>query len=154
MAAANTLPAREVAALVPMLRLFGALGLEANERTRRRPCPLHGGSNPTTFAWRDDGRWHCFSCDAGGDKISLVRAVRKCSFREALDFLAALAGIEYKPGIVSREAIEQERLTREREAEDVETLLALEFSEWRAAQDEVLRLETIRRNAGERLDAI
>lgn len=33
---------REIAALVPMARLLETLGFEANERTRRCTCILHG----------------------------------------------------------------------------------------------------------------
>lgn len=146
--------AREISALVAMPRLLAALGFAVNERTRRGPCLLHSGSNPTAFSWRDDGRWHCFSCGASGDRIALVQATQQCGFREAVEFLAALAGVEFKPGIASREAIEHQKLIREREAADADALLGLEFSAWRQARDEVLRLEATRRNAGKRLDAI
>jgi hypothetical protein len=145
---------RAVTELVPMPRLLSELGFAVNERTRREPCLLHGGSNPSAFAWTEAGLWKCHSCGAGGDRIALVRAVRRCSFREAVEFLAVLAGVEYKPGLVSRETIERQRQLREREAAEADSLLAREFAAWRGAQDEVLRLEMNRRNAGERLDAI
>jgi hypothetical protein len=154
MAAANPVLAREIAALVPVPRLLEALGFAVNERTRRAPCPIHSGKNPTAFAWREDGRWHCFSCSAGGDRIALVRAVRQCGFSQAVQFLAALAGVEYKPGIVSREIIEQQKRISEREASEADALLRLEFAAWRTAQVVVLQLEAIRRNAGRRLDTI
>jgi hypothetical protein len=146
--------AREIAALVPVPRLLESLGFAVNERTRRAPCLLHSGSNPTAFAWRDDGRWHCFSCGAGGDKITLVRAIRRCSFREATEFLAALAGVKDAPSPMSREAIEHQKLIREREEGEADALLGLEFSAWRNARDELLQLEAVRRNAGKRLDAL
>src|SRR5712691_2912375 len=88
--------AREIAVLVPTAQLLAALGFDVNERTRRCACILHGGANPTAFSWREDGRWHCFSCGRGGDRIALVRAVCGCSFREAVTFLAQLAGVEYR----------------------------------------------------------
>ncbi len=145
---------REIAALVSMARLLESLGFVVNERTRRTSCLLHSGSNPTAFSWREDGRWYCFSCGAGGDRIALVKAVRQCSFREAIEFLAVLAGVEYKPGLVSRETIERQERLRERDAAEADSLLAKEFVAWREAQETVLRLEAIRRNAGKRLDAI
>ena len=82
---------RQIAALVAMPRLLAELGFAVNERTRRAPCLLHSGSNPTAFAWREDGRWHCFSCGEGGDRIALVRAARRCSFREAVEFLSGVS---------------------------------------------------------------
>jgi hypothetical protein len=145
---------REVTVLVRMARLLCELGFEVNERTRRARCLLHSGSNATSFSWRDDGRWHCFSCGAGGDKIALVRAVRQCSFLDAVGFLGALAGVECKLDTVSRADIEIQKELRDRETAEADVLLELEFSEWRTAQDDVLRLEAIRRNAGKRLDAI
>jgi hypothetical protein len=84
--------AREISELVPMPRLLFALGFFVHDRTRRCPCLLHGGRNVSAFCWRPNGRWICFSCGAAGDRIDLVRKVRSCSFREAVSFLAQLAG--------------------------------------------------------------
>lgn len=123
------MPVDEVAGLVPMPELLRALGFEANERTRRCACILHGGSNPSAFAWLADGRWHCHSCGAGGDKIALVRAMRQCSFRDAVGFLAALAGVDHHPAKPSRAEVERARDRRER----------AENAAWRI-RDEVLRL--------------
>lgn len=104
--------AREISALVAMPRLLVALGFAVSERTRRGACRVHGGRNPSAFSWRHDGRWYCFSCGAGGDKIALVRAVRKCSFREAVALLAALAGVEFRSFRMSRKEIAQTRWRR------------------------------------------
>jgi hypothetical protein len=94
--------AREISALVAMPDLLAGLGFGVNERTRRASCVLHSGSNPTAFSWRENGRWHCFSCGAGGDRIALVRAAKRCSFREAVEFLAGLAGVQFHSRPVSR----------------------------------------------------
>lgn len=126
---------REIAALLPMSRLLVVLGFQVNERARRCACILHGGANPSAFAWSDDGRWHCFSCGNGGDRIELVRSVRQCGFREALAFLATLAGVELEQGNFSRADIE--RLRQERQAEEraayllaeTEHILLLELGE-------------------------
>jgi len=137
-----------------MTILLRNLGFDVNERTRRASCLLHGGSNPTAFVWREDGFWRCFSCGMSGDRIALVRARQRCGFRDAVEFLATLADVEYKPGLASREEIERQRQLREREAAEADALLGLEFAAWRDARDEVLQLEAIRRNAENRLDAI
>jgi hypothetical protein len=108
--------AREIAALVPPALLLSTLGFEVSERTRRCACILHGGSNRTAFSWHEDGRWHCFSCGAGGDRIALVRATRRCSFPEALHFLAALAGVEFRLRRLSRREIGRTRRLQERAA--------------------------------------
>jgi len=108
--------ALEIAALVEIPQLLRTLGFEANERTRRCACVLHGGSNPTAFAWREDGHWRCFSCGLGGDRIELVCRVRGCGFREAVHFLAQLAGVEYRPDKLSRHQLGLVRHRRERAA--------------------------------------
>ncbi len=147
-----TLSPREIAALLPMPELLVALGFVVNERTHRAPCWLHAGQNPTAFSWRDDGRWHCFSCGLGGGKIGLVRAAKNCGFREAVKFLAALAGVQ--PGRVSGQQIPREKRERAALENDARTLLTIEKRAWREAQDVVLSLEKIRRDAGRRLKEI
>jgi hypothetical protein len=120
---------REIARLVPVPRLLEALGFAFKERTHRCACVLHRGSNPTAFSWREDGLWYCHSCRAGGDKIALIRAVRQCGFREAVRFLAALAGVEYQFQRASQHEIEKSKLRRAR----------AELAAWRIA-DEIGRL--------------
>lgn len=121
--------ARRIAEMVPMPRLLQSLGFRVNERTRRCPCLIHGGANPTALAWMASGLWRCHSCGAGGDRITLVRAVRSCGFRDAIEFLAALAGVEYQSGKLSRAQTERARALRDR----------AEQAAWRI-RDEILRL--------------
>jgi hypothetical protein len=145
---------QEISDLVGMLALLLALGFEANERTHRAPCILHSGSNPTAFSWRDDGRWHCFSCGLGGDKIALVRTVRRCTFREAIDFLATLSGIEYQPSRISAREIERTKSARAQAENNARALVDAEFSVWREARDHLHSLLALRRNAAARILAI
>ena len=116
---------REIAELVPMAQLLAELGFAVSERTRRAPCLLHGGSNPTAFSWTEAGLWRCHSCGKGGDKITLIRAVRNCGFREAVEFLAALAGVEFRLRRASGPEIVQARRRRAR----------AEQAAWRVADD-------------------
>jgi CHC2 zinc finger len=138
---------REVTDLVDMPTLLRELGFDVNERTHRAPCILHSGSNPTAFSWTDDGRWHCFSCELGGDKIALVRAVRQCSFREAMEFLATMAGAEYRPSRISAHEIERARMMRAQAESNARALASLEVSAWRDAQNNLHSLLALRRNA-------
>jgi hypothetical protein len=126
---------RDIAALVSMPQVLRALGFEANERTRRCACILHGGSNRSAFSWTETGLWKCHSCGAGGDRVSLVRAVRSCGFREALEFLGHLASVEYSPRLVSCRDIERARISHER----------AEKAAWRV-RDEIVRLRAYYRD--------
>jgi hypothetical protein len=142
---------REVAALAPMARLLEALGLEVNERSRRCACLLHAGSNRTAFSWREDGLWHCFSCGAGGDRVALVQAVRRCGFVEAVKFLAALAGVEYRGRRVSRRQLARMHARRERaEAAGWAIRDALVSFESKCARALIL-VERLQRAIGQRL---
>jgi CHC2 zinc finger len=94
--------AQRVSESVPMLRLLTTLGFRASDRTHRVACVLHGGANPSSLSWREDGRWHCFACGRGGDRIALVRFIRHCGFRQAVSYLAEIGGVEYTPNLVSR----------------------------------------------------
>jgi phage/plasmid primase-like uncharacterized protein len=134
---------REIATLVSVPELLRNLGFEVNERARRARCLLHSGSNPTAFAWREDGRWHCFVCGKGGDRIALVIAVRQCSFRDAVAYLAQLAGVEFRARSVSRREIEHRQQRRER----------AERAAWRIA-DEIGRLRGYYTDALHRTDRL
>jgi hypothetical protein len=136
---------QEIAHMVSMPLLLDALGIPVNERTRRCACVVHGGSNPFAFSWCEDGRWHCHSCGAGGDRITLVRAVRNCDFHAALEFLGLLIGVQYSPRPVSRREIACARASRER----------TQAAAWQV-RDEVLRLRSYYRDGlhrSERLTA-
>ena len=140
--------AREIAELVPMPELLAALGFTVNTRTRRCACILHGGANLTAFSWREDGLWHCHSCGAGGDRIALVRAARRCSFREAVAFLAALAGVELREDKPSRAEIEQARQEREAEERAARLLAETEHDLLLELAGQLDSLRQLRRKAG------
>jgi CHC2-type zinc finger protein len=135
--------AHELAGLVPMPGVLRALGFEVNERTRRCACLLHGGSNRSAFSWTEGGLWKCHSCGAGGDRIALIRTVRNCGFREALEFLGRLAGVQYSPRQISRCEIERAKNNRER----------AENAAWRV-RDEVVRLRSFYRDGLHRAERL
>ncbi len=148
--------AKDVAALVRMPDLLDSLGIQVNARTRRASCLLHNGSNPSAFSWRDDGVWFCFTCGKGGDKLTLVQAVRRCSFLYALHFLAALAGVEWaalNTAEVRRQLTEAKRKAG-RVKSATKKLQSLERDLLQTAREEVLSLHKLRRNAGARLTAM
>ncbi|EHQ29748.1 DNA primase [Mucilaginibacter paludis DSM 18603] len=52
------------------------------------PCPLHGGTGATFTVSPDKQVYKCFKGGSGGNAIKLVMNVQKCSFPEAVVFLA------------------------------------------------------------------
>src|SRR5271154_1666078 len=56
-------------------------------------CPFHGEKTPSFSVNAEDGLYYCFGCQVSGDAISFVRAMEGCDFVEAVERLAARAGI-------------------------------------------------------------
>jgi DNA primase len=56
-------------------------------------CPFHGEKTPSFSVNANEGVWYCFGCRASGDVITFVREVEHLGFPEAVEWLAARAGI-------------------------------------------------------------
>jgi DNA primase len=56
-------------------------------------CPFHKDDTPSFVVNPDKGLWHCFGCGEGGDVFSFLMKIERLSFPEALDRLAAEAGV-------------------------------------------------------------
>jgi DNA primase len=59
-------------------------------------CPFHEEKTPSFNVTQARGLWYCFSCTEGGDVISFVRKIDSLDFTEAVERLAARAGIELR----------------------------------------------------------
>ncbi len=56
-------------------------------------CPFHDEKTPSFQVTPARGLFHCFGCGAGGDVIAFVTRIEHLSFTEAVERLAARAGI-------------------------------------------------------------
>jgi DNA primase len=78
-------------------------------------CPFHDEKTPSFNVTPSRGLWYCFSCTEGGDVIRFVQRIDNLSFAEAVERLAARAGIElrYEQGghVPGREHSQRRRLT-------------------------------------------
>lgn len=56
-------------------------------------CPIcgHGTATPCFGIFSDGNRFKCFSCNAGGDVVSLYQALFKCDFKQAVSDLKGRA---------------------------------------------------------------
>jgi DNA primase len=79
--------------------------LSPGGRNLRGCCPLHGEKTPSFYVSPDDGYWKCFGCGKGGDVIKFIEEIEKVSFKEALAFLAEIAGIPLHYDRSSLEAV-------------------------------------------------
>ena len=56
-------------------------------------CPFHAEKTPSFNVNPEMGRYYCFGCQASGDAITFVREVEHLDFVDAVERLAARAGI-------------------------------------------------------------
>jgi len=59
-------------------------------------CPFHDEKTPSFNITPARGLWYCFSCADGGDVIKFIEKIDNLSFPEAVERLAARAGIELR----------------------------------------------------------
>jgi len=57
-------------------------------------CPFHGDGMPSFSVNPAKQVFFCHGCRVGGDVITFVRLLHKSTFREAVEFLAARAGLK------------------------------------------------------------
>jgi DNA primase catalytic core len=69
-------------------------------------CPFHQESRPSLVLYPSDGaspsHFHCFSCNAHGYAVDLVKQVQGSEFKTAVEWLAHSLGISPKRTVVAR----------------------------------------------------
>jgi DNA primase len=100
----------ELRARSPLPALIGRrVRLSRSGRQWKGCCPFHGEKTPSFYVY--DDHYHCFGCGAHGDAIGFVMQSEGAGFTEAVERLAAEAGLEVpKPSPEAAEA-ERRRLT-------------------------------------------
>ena len=77
-------------------------------RSYKGLCPFHGEKTPSFVVFPESQGWHCFgACGTGGDIFTFIMKRENLDFGEALQFLAAKAGVELQPR--SGQATEEDR---------------------------------------------
>jgi len=76
-------------------------------------CPFHPDKNPSLSIHIQKQYWHCFGCGKGGDVITFLQLIEHISFNEAVERLAARAGIP-----IPKSAKEQKKIKREYRAKE------------------------------------
>src|SRR5437763_4211831 len=73
-------------------------------------CPFHAEKTASFSVNAEEGLWYCFGCQAKGDIITFVREVDHLDFVEAVERLAARAGIQLR---YDKEATGRDRKRRD-----------------------------------------
>jgi DNA primase len=96
----------ELRARTPLAAVVGRrVKLVRSGRQFKGCCPFHGEKTPSFYVY--DDHYHCFGCGAHGDAVTFVMQSQGAGFREAVEQLAAEAGMEVPKA--SPEAAEAER---------------------------------------------
>lgn len=88
--------------------------LERRGRSHTGLCPFHNEKSPSFNVVEEKGFYHCFGCGAHGDAIEFVRRTEGASFVEAVEKLAAEAGMP----VPAPDPVERERFEREAKLRD------------------------------------
>lgn len=98
----DRLPVEEVVrSYLPHLKRQGALWVAC--------CPFHEEKTPSFKVDPRRGTWRCFgACGTGGDQISFVERIARVEFLEAVEILAARAGVSLPDRRGGREQSERE----------------------------------------------
>jgi len=84
----------ELRARVGLAALIGRrVRLQRRGREFQGLCPFHNEKTPSFTVNEDKGFFHCFGCGAHGDQISFVMQAEGLSFPDAVERLAAEAGL-------------------------------------------------------------
>lgn len=106
-------------------------------------CPFHTDTKPSMRMFPADGtahqHFHCFSCNAHGDAIALVKQVRGVDFEDAVQWLASSFGVQptRKPRPSAADGLGKERTIRGLNLADEvfrQSHRAEEFTKWASAR--------------------
>ncbi len=106
-------PIEAIKARLDAVELIGeTVPLKKAGRTYKALCPFHAEKTPSFIVWPETGTWKCFGCGEGGDLFHFVMKRDRIDFREALELLAARAGVELpsRPGRSPEQDEEHARL--------------------------------------------
>ncbi|GAB0115283.1 DNA primase [Acidisoma sp. C75] len=140
----------ELRARTPLPTLIGRrVKLTRSSRDWKGCCPFHNEKSPSFYVYAD--HYHCFGCGAHGDAISFVMQTQNAGFMEAVEQLAAEAGLDVPKPSPEAAAAEKRRADLHEVLEAAATLYQrlLAAPEGQAARDYLrkrgLTEETIRR---------
>jgi DNA primase len=130
----------ELRARTPLAALIGRRAkLTRSGRDWKGCCPFHNEKSPSFYVYAD--HYHCFGCGAHGDAIGFVMQTQNAGFMEAVEALAAEAGLDVPRA--SPEAAAAER--RRADLHEVLALAARSFQSLLAAPEGRHALEYLRR---------
>ena len=82
--------------IVELIRQY-VPGLKRAGKAYKACCPFHKEKTPSFTCSSEKGLFYCFGCQEGGDIFAFLMKIENLSFKEAVEKLADMAGLEYQP---------------------------------------------------------
>ncbi len=102
----------ELRARVSLAEIVGRrVTLQKRGREYTGLCPFHKEKTPSFHVVEEKGFYHCFGCGAHGDVIGFSMQTQNLGFREAVEELARVAGLEVPRETPQEREREQRRAT-------------------------------------------
>jgi DNA primase len=100
----------ELRARTPMQALVSrSVKLTRSGRDVKGCCPFHGEKTPSFYVY--DDHFHCFGCGEHGDAITFTMKTTGAGFMDAVELLAAKAGLEVPKASPQAAAADEKRKT-------------------------------------------
>ena len=102
-----------------LIELFeGVTTVRRQGRTYMAVCPFHQEKTPSMSLDKARGLYNCFGCGAGGDIFKFVMDTQGLQFNDAVELLAAKAGVTVRrdPGAAKRQSERMELVEAVRES--------------------------------------
>jgi len=129
----------ELRARTPIAAVIGrSVRLSRSGREQKGCCPFHGEKTPSFYVY--DDHFHCFGCGEHGDVISFVMKSTGARFMEAVETLAAEAGMEIPKASPQAAQFEEKRAGI---AETLEAAAAI-YQKWLYAPEGAAALAYLR----------
>jgi DNA primase len=129
----------ELRARTPIAAVIGrSVRLSRSGREQKGCCPFHGEKTPSFYVY--DDHFHCFGCGEHGDVITFVMKSTGAGFMEAVETLAAEAGLEVPKASPQAAEFEQKRAGI---AETLEAAAAI-YQKWLFAPEGAAALSYLR----------
>lgn len=99
----------ELRARTPLAAIIGRrVKLARSGRHWKGCCPFHNEKSPSFYVYEDG--YHCFGCGVHGDAVGFVMKSQGMQFLEAVDMLAAEAGLDVPKPTQEAAEVEQRKL--------------------------------------------
>jgi len=106
----------KVKSCLSMENVMNSFGINTN----RNPCacPFHSSKGGKCLGFNRDTA-HCFHCDGSWNIFSFVKDMKKCDFKEALEYLSNLAGLRDELQVSRRKYFEDLKNSEQSQKRDI-----------------------------------